>query len=89
MADIRPDSGALLAVTSKRSEKSPDYFGEIVIDLANKTKLEKQGDLLIVKLSGWKKKSKAGNTFLSIAVDRFIPKNQAEPKNDLDEDIPF
>jgi Zn-dependent M28 family amino/carboxypeptidase len=89
MADIRPDSGALLAVTSKRSEKSPDYFGEIVIDLSNKTKLDKQGDLLIVKLSGWKKKSKAGNTFLSLAVDRFVPKNQAEPKNDMDEDIPF
>jgi hypothetical protein len=89
MSEVRADSGVLLAVTSKRSEKSPDYFGEIVIDLANKTKLEKQGDLLIVKLSGWKKKSKAGNTFLSIAVDRFVPKNQAEPKNDVDEDIPF
>ena len=89
MAEVRADSGVLLAATSKRSEKAPDYFGEIVIDLSNKTKLEKQGDLLIVKLSGWKKKSKAGNTFLSIAVDRFVPKNQAEPKNDVDEDIPF
>jgi hypothetical protein len=89
MAEVRADSGILLAATSKRSEKAPDYFGEIVIDLSNKTKLEKQGDLLIVKLSGWKKKSKAGNTFLSLAVDRFVPKNQAEPKNDVDEDIPF
>jgi hypothetical protein len=89
MAEVRADSGVLLAATSKRSEKAPDYFGEIVIDLSNKTKLEKQGDLLIVKLSGWKKKSKAGNTFLSLAVDRFVPKNQAEPKNDVDEDIPF
>ena len=89
MAEVRADSGVLLAATSKRSEKAPDYFGEIVIDLSNKTKLEKQGDLLIVKLSGWKRKSKAGNTFLSLAVDRFVPKNQAEPKNDFDEDIPF
>ena len=89
MAEVRADSGVLLAATSKRSEKAPDYFGEIVIDLSNKTKLEKQGDLLIVKLSGWKKKSKAGNTFLSLAVDRFVPKNQGEPKNDMDEDIPF
>jgi hypothetical protein len=89
MAEVRADSGVLLAATSKRSEKAPDYFGEIVIDLSNKTKLDKQGDLLIVKLSGWKKKSKAGNTFLSLAVDRFVPKNQAEPKNDMDEDIPF
>jgi hypothetical protein len=89
MAEVRADSGILLAATSKRSEKAPDYFGEIVIDLSNKTKLDKQGDLLIVKLSGWKKKSKAGNTFLSLAVDRFVPKNQAEPKNDMDEDIPF
>ena len=89
MAEVRADSGILLAATSKRSEKAPDYFGEIVIDLSNKTKLDKQGDLLIVKLSGWKKKSKAGNTFLSLAVDRFVPKNQAEPKNDMDEDVPF
>jgi len=89
MAEVRADSGVLLAATSKRSEKAPDYFGEIVIDLSNKTKLDRQGDLLIVKLSGWKKKSKAGNTFLSLAVDRFVPKNQSEPKNDFDEDIPF
>lgn len=87
MAEVRADSGVLLAATSKRSEKAPDYFGEIVIDLSNKTKLERQGDLLIVKLSGWKRKSKTGNTYLSLAVDRFIPKTQKQ--DDMNEDVPF
>lgn len=89
MAEIRADSGALLASSSKRSEKSPDYFGEIVIDLSNKTKLVREGDLLIVKLSGWKRQSKSGNTYLSLAVDRFVPKTSAPKKDDMDEEIPF
>lgn len=94
MADVRPDSGALLAAKTKRHEKAPDYFGEIVVDLSNDTKLERRGHLLVIKLSGWKRVSKSGNTFLSLAVDRFIPRSESTPRNEskakeLDEDIPF
>lgn len=90
--DKRPDSGALLAVKVKKSEKSPDYFGEIVVDLSNMTKIEKDGNVYTIKLSGWKRRSKSGEVFLSLAVDRWVPKNAQAPKaksDDFDEDVPF
>jgi hypothetical protein len=45
----------------------------------------------IYKLSGWKKKSKNGNTYLSLSVKRMEEKAQAQPpKADIsDDDIPF
>lgn len=87
--DKRIDSGALMAVKVKKSEKSPDYFGEIVIDLANLTKIEQDGKVYTVKLSGWKRRSKNGDVFLSLAVDRWVPKTAPKAKDDLDEDVPF
>jgi hypothetical protein len=90
--EVRPDSGILLASQSKKTEKSPDYYGEITVNLADMTKITKDGNLYTIKLSGWKRRSKAGNTFLSLAVDRWIPKNSPAPqssKNDFDEDVPF
>jgi hypothetical protein len=84
----RPDSGRLMATQSKRHEKAPDYWGEIAIDLSNLTKIEVKNGLHVVKLSGWKKKSKMGVTYLSLAVDRFIPKNDNKPADkDPDDDI--
>lgn len=90
--EARPDSGILLASQSKKTEKSPDYYGEITVNLADMTKITKDGNLYTIKLSGWKRRSKAGNTFLSLAVDRWIPKKLPAPQssnNDFDEDIPF
>lgn len=89
----RPDSGRLMASQFKKFEKSPDYWGEIAIDLKNMTKIEVVNGLHIIKLSGWKKKSKNGSVYLSLAVNRLIPENvvpQQQPKDDdLDGDIPF
>jgi hypothetical protein len=90
----RPDSGRLMATQSKKHDKAPDYWGEIAIDLKNLTKIEVVNGLHIVKLSGWKKKSKTGVVYLSLAVDRFIPKTAGEPqraKEDSfgDDDVPF
>lgn len=90
----KKDSGRLMASQSKRTEKSPDYWGEIAIDVKDMTKVEKTEDgLLVFRLSGWKKKSKAGTTYLSIAVDRYIPKDDANPSpkrvQEDDEDVPF
>lgn len=90
--EARPDSGILLASQSKKSEKSPDYYGEITVNLADMTKITKDGQLYTIKLSGWKRRSKAGNVFLSLAVDRWVPKNATPPKrsNDFDdEEVPF
>jgi len=53
--------------------------------------------MTVVKLSGWKKADKNGKTYLSIAVDRFVPnaqgavrqENQAQGFPEDDSDIPF
>jgi uncharacterized protein (DUF736 family) len=60
------------------------------------TNIKTENGLVIVKLSGWKKVSKSGKTYLSIAVDRFVPNTQgirqeaqAQSFPDDDSDIPF
>ena len=88
----RADSGMLNASASKRSEKSPDYFGEIAINLKDMTNVRVEDGLTIVKLNGWKKTARSGKTYLSLGVNRYVPEGQqpAAPVNDLpDEDIPF
>lgn len=93
-----PDSGQLFATQSKKTPKSPDYWGNIAINLKDLTNIKSENGLTIVKLSGWKKVSKAGKTYLSIAIDRFEPsaqgtgarqENQAQSFPEDDSDIPF
>lgn len=90
----RKDSGRLMAATSKRHEKAPDYWGEIAIDVKDLTKVERQGDLLVFKLNGWKRKSQGGMTYLSLAVDRYVENKPSAPKpkkkdDDIESDIPW
>lgn len=90
----RADFGNLHATTSKMHEKAPDYFGEIAINLKDLTNVRVEDGLHIFKLGGWKLQAKSGKTYLSIKVDRFVPKakdaTQSAPINDLpDEEIPF
>lgn len=88
----RKDSGRLMASQSKKSERSPDYWGEIAIDVKDMTKVQKTEDgYFVFKINGWKRKTKTGTTYLSLAVDRFIPKDEARPvrKDEDDEDVPF
>jgi hypothetical protein len=70
-----------------------DYFGEIAINLKDMTNVRTEDGMTIIKLSGWKKVSKSGKTYLSLAVDRYIPKAKLEapaPQSDFpDDDIPF
>lgn len=99
-----PDGGSLHAVASKKSVNGKDYFGEIAINLNDKTNVRTTPEgLTIVKLSGWKKVSKNnGKTYLSLSVDRYVPKeaqqDQGQPTNRFqkpaadefdDSDIPF
>ena len=93
--EARPDSGRLLATQSKKHEKAPDYWGEIAINLKDLTKIEVVNGLHIVKLSGWKRKTKMGTTYLSLAVDRFVPKNAPQADkggsgfDDMTDNVPF
>ena len=94
----RPDSGVIRSVDAKRSEKSPDYWGEIAINLKDMTNIRQEDGLTIIKLSGWKRQGMNGKSYLSIAVDRYVPKGQEAPEekpkpkkslDDMDDDIPF
>jgi len=86
-----PDSGNLHATLSKKTEKSPDYFGEIAINMKDMTNVRVEDGLTIIKLSGWKKQSKAGKTYLALSVSRFVPEGTAprQSAQDKDEDVPF
>jgi hypothetical protein len=95
--ETRPDTGSLFAEMSKKNPKSPDYSGTIAINLKDLTGLRVENGLTYVKLSGWKKVGKNGKTYLSIAVNRFVPQqqggirqeNQAQDFPADDSDIPF
>lgn len=93
-----PDSGSLRASTTKKGPKSPDYWGNIAINLKDMTNIKNEDGLTVVKLSGWKKVDKQGKTYLSISVDRFVPEQKSggytrqetrQEDNFGDDDIPF
>jgi hypothetical protein len=88
----KPDSGNLHATTSKLSEVSPDYFGEIAINLKDMTAVRVEDGLTIFKLSGWKIKSPSGKTYLNIKLNRWVPEDATKtaPVKDLpDDDLDF
>ena len=93
----KPDSGSLFATQSKKTPKSPDYFGTIHLNMKDMTNIRIEDGITVVKISGWKKVAKNGKTFLSLAVDRFVPQqqggirqeNQAQEFPADDSDIPF
>jgi hypothetical protein len=84
-----PDGGQLFASPTKTNPKSSDYFGEIAINLKDMTAVRVEDGLTIFKLGGWKKVSKSGKTYLSLAVSRYVPKNESpEPQRQQDPDFP-
>ena len=92
-----PDSGSLRASSVKKGPKSPDYWGNIAINLKDLTNIKTEDGLTVVKLSGWKKVDKQGKAYLSISVDRFVPAEQSgysrqpvrQEDNFGDENLPF
>lgn len=84
----KPDSGRLMASQSKKTERSPDYWGEIAINPKDLNNVKVENGLYIYRLSGWKKKSKAGVTYLSLSVSRQAPTNAA-PQQTNDDDVDF
>ena len=90
----KPDSGSMFATQSKKTPKSPDYFGTFHINLKDLTNIRTENGLTVIKISGWKKVAKNGKTFLSLAVDRFVPQQQGGTRQEdqsqqSDDDIPF
>jgi uncharacterized protein (DUF736 family) len=87
----KDNTGSLFANTEKRSENFPDYSGSVRIEGADWW------------ISGWRKTSKDGKTFLSLAVKRkdgtTARPDQAQefkqavkqrfPDADLSDEVPF
>lgn len=84
----KPDSGRLMASQSKRTPNSPDYWGEIAINVKDMSNVKVENGLYIFRLSGWKKRSKAGATYLSLSVSRQAPQSAA-PQQTNDDDVDF
>lgn len=81
------NSGTLFSNKVKKNAKSPDYFGDATLDLSA---LGIGSGKHKIKLSGWKKTSSKGTSFLSLSISKFEDRQaepQAEPEKD--EDVPF
>jgi hypothetical protein len=87
--EVLPNTGTLNASKVKKSSDSPDYFGEFKIDLST---VEIENNQATFKLSGWKKQSRSGATYLSLAVNTWKPDEQQTKSKAVemeDDDIPF
>ena len=95
--EARPDSGNLFASQTKKTADSPDYWGTIAINLKDLTNIKTENGLTVIKLSGWKRVSETnGKTYLSLAVNRWVPEEQAGTRQENqaqshpdDSDVPF
>ena len=85
-----PPGGALFLQTNKRSEKAPDYSGNLEISKELfKYLLEeaKAGRPIKMDLAGRKKQSKSGTTFLSIVANKpYVKEQKSAP---IEDEIPF
>jgi hypothetical protein len=82
-----PDSGFLMQVKERRSEKSPEFTGDIslsksLVDYIAHN-LQPDGSCNL-RLAAWKKMSKAGNPFMSIKISMpFEPKTSPRRQADM------
>jgi hypothetical protein len=85
-----PNKGSLFPATVRKSDKSPDFFGSVKVDRSYlRDLMEKHDeDLIEIKLSGWKRESKTGTRFVSLAIDTFV-KTDAAPAPKSQEKDPW
>jgi len=83
----RINSGVLFAMGAKINPKSPDYQGDLYIDLNG---MDVKDGKVEIRIAGWKKQTKTGSTMLSLAVDRYKKKtaNKNQGANQVEDD-PF
>ena len=84
--------GALFINNRKNSQNHPDFRGELTLskallkDLVEKVKAGGEAKL---SLAVWKKKSKAGNTYLSLSVQKYVEYKPQPIDTSPQEDDPF
>jgi hypothetical protein len=81
----QPNSGVLFSAKVKTNPKAPDYTGTFTVDLRS---VDVEDNMATFKISGWKRMTKTGNTFLSLAVNTYRPDPVVKPKEEAD-DVPF
>ena len=92
-----PDGGTLRATQTKTHEKAADYWGDLAINMKDLTNIKVMDGLTVIRINGWKRKDANGKTYLSLAVSRFIPKEEGgtgsttrRQEDDLDDgSVPF
>lgn len=78
----KPNMGSMFLSKNKKTEKAPDFYGSISVDpeFLKQLMIERQNGLVEIKLSAWKRATKNGDPWLSLAVDTF--KREAAPAKD-------
>jgi uncharacterized protein (DUF736 family) len=71
----KDNSGVLFRNEKKQTEKQPDYTGTVTV-MSEKW-----------RLAGWIKKSKAGQTYLSLAVSPLIAQERPKAKESIGVDF--
>jgi hypothetical protein len=71
----KDNSGVLFRNEKKQTEKQPDYTGTVTV-MAEKW-----------RLAGWIKKSKAGQTYLSLAVSPLVAPERPKAKESIGVDF--
>jgi len=96
----KPNNGSLWTEKSKKSTNSPDVKGKFKVKLSDLDVVNENGEQVAeMKLSGWRKKAKNGDTYISLSLNTY-KKDEAssdQPFNDdkketnyeTKDDIPF
>lgn len=89
-----PDSGSIFA--KEEDGKRPTWSGAVAISDTLATWIANQykaGEDVYIELSGWDKRSKNGNKFISLKIAKPFVKSasapQSKPKADLEDDVPW
>lgn len=91
MNNVYPNSGALFANDKKVNEKSPDYQGDVQVEVQMLKDLIAQSSngLVKLRLGGWKKQTARG-WLLSLKVSApFNRESKPAYQSDDDGDCPF
>lgn len=75
--EMKDMSGSLFREKEKKSEKSPDYTGKVKIEGKE------------LRLAGWIKQTKAGDTYLSLALSEPREGGMTARPQANNDDIPF
>jgi hypothetical protein len=89
MTTLYPNSGALFPNDRKVHDKSPDFQGDVSVEVSLLKEMIQNSDngLVKLRLGGWRKESSRG-WFVSLKVSAPMPP-KAVPGNNNDNDVPF